>query len=211
MRVQILIWFQTFLLFTKPHFQAYDALKSTFLSGISDYFGHFHTFSHTPDSVRPSFTIFPTRSEEFLLVQSLLKKSTRVLNGFPSWWGYNDQQFWACWLGLGIIAGDWHIISCYVTLLTEDKIWQVSVLWIQYVMWGLAKMRTLKHNSTIMNSTLHSHPINNRDGPLVNAWSIDLIIYIFLLFIHSPLQVTHYEQTDIYRYNTSILQTPVLL
>ena len=28
-RVQILIWFQTFLLFTKPHFQTFNALKST--------------------------------------------------------------------------------------------------------------------------------------------------------------------------------------
>ena len=28
-RVQILSWFQTFLLFTNPHFQTFNALKST--------------------------------------------------------------------------------------------------------------------------------------------------------------------------------------
>ena len=26
-------------------------------------------------------------------------QKVRVLNGFPSWRGYNDLQFWACWLG----------------------------------------------------------------------------------------------------------------
>ena len=40
-RVQILIWFQTFLLFTKPHFQTFNALKSTSFQTfqiISDFF-----------------------------------------------------------------------------------------------------------------------------------------------------------------------------
>ena len=31
-----------------------------------------------------------TQSEEFVLVQPLLKEYTRILNGFPSWRGYND-------------------------------------------------------------------------------------------------------------------------
>ena len=34
---------------------------------------------------------FPDLSEEFFLVQPLLKKSIRVLNGFLSWRGYNDS------------------------------------------------------------------------------------------------------------------------
>ena len=41
MRVQILISFQTFLLFTTPHFQTFDALKSTSFQAfqiISDFF-----------------------------------------------------------------------------------------------------------------------------------------------------------------------------
>ena len=40
-RVQILTWFQTFLLFTKPHFQTFNALKSTSFQAfqiISDFF-----------------------------------------------------------------------------------------------------------------------------------------------------------------------------
>ena len=42
-RVQILIWFQTFLLFTKPHFQTFDnqqfkCNENHIFSGISDYF-----------------------------------------------------------------------------------------------------------------------------------------------------------------------------
>ena len=45
-RVQILIWFQTCLLFTKPHFQTSSALKSTSFSGISDHFRLVQTFSH---------------------------------------------------------------------------------------------------------------------------------------------------------------------
>ena len=46
--------------------------------------------------IRPSFTVSPTQSEEFFLVHPLL----RVLNSFPSWRGFNDWQFWACWLGV---------------------------------------------------------------------------------------------------------------
>ena len=49
-RVQILIWFQT-LLFTKPHFQTFNALKSTSFQIISDFFRLFsHRCSHTPVS-----------------------------------------------------------------------------------------------------------------------------------------------------------------
>ena len=45
MRVQILIGFQTFLLFTKPHFQTFNAV----FSGLSDYFRLFsQTCTHTP-------------------------------------------------------------------------------------------------------------------------------------------------------------------
>ena len=51
-RVQILIWFQTFLLFAKPHFQTFDALKSTSSQAfqiISDFF-----FS---DALTPLYTL----------------------------------------------------------------------------------------------------------------------------------------------------------
>ena len=45
-RFQILIWFQTFfLLFTKPHFQTYNALKKHI---FSDYFRLFLTYAVTP-------------------------------------------------------------------------------------------------------------------------------------------------------------------
>ena len=52
-RVQILIWFQTFLLFTKPHFQTFNALKSTYMyfqafQIISDFFRLSHRHSHIP-------------------------------------------------------------------------------------------------------------------------------------------------------------------
>ena len=49
-RVQILIWFQTFLLFTKPHFQTFNSLKSTsfqafqIISDFSDFSSQ--TLSH---------------------------------------------------------------------------------------------------------------------------------------------------------------------
>ena len=66
--------------------------------------------------VRPSFTVSPTQSEEFFLVQPLLTKSTRVLTSFPGW-----RLQWMTVLSLlirAITAGDWHILlSCYVTLL----------------------------------------------------------------------------------------------
>ena len=50
------------------------------------------------------------------------------------------------------------------SLLTEGRIRQVSVLWIQYVMWGLTKMRTqitLKHNCNVMMS-LHPGQLSLR-------------------------------------------------
>ena len=54
-RVQIFIWFQTFLLFTKPLFQTFNALKSTSIQAfqnISDFFSQtlshpWHTEVHT--------------------------------------------------------------------------------------------------------------------------------------------------------------------
>ena len=48
------------------------------------------------------------------LVQPLHKQSIRVLNGFSSW-----RLQWMTVLSMlirGITAGDWHILSCYVTL-----------------------------------------------------------------------------------------------
>ena len=59
-RVEILIWFQTYLLFTKPHFQTFNALKSTTFQAfqiISDFFSQ--TLSHpwylyTPFPFQPS-------------------------------------------------------------------------------------------------------------------------------------------------------------
>ena len=61
--------------------------------------------------VRQSCLPFPdaTQLEEFSWSRPLLKNSTRVLNDFPSWWLYNEWQFWARWLG-EITSGDWHII-----------------------------------------------------------------------------------------------------
>ena len=50
-RVQISIWFQTFLLFTKPHFQTFSALKGTSFQAfqiISDFFRLFLTDALTP-------------------------------------------------------------------------------------------------------------------------------------------------------------------
>ena len=45
---QILICLQTLLLFTKPHFQTFFALKKHIFSGISDYFRLFLTDALTP-------------------------------------------------------------------------------------------------------------------------------------------------------------------
>ena len=92
--------------------------------------------------VRPSFTVSPTQSEEFFLVQPLLKKSIRVLNGFPSWRGYNLSMLIR---GITItLTGDWHSgrqaalspIMLRNYLLTEGKIRHISILW----MWWLTKI-----------------------------------------------------------------------
>ena len=57
MRVQSFLWFQTFLLFTKPHFQTFNALKSTSFQVfqiISHFFQTFsHRCSHTPAVFSP--------------------------------------------------------------------------------------------------------------------------------------------------------------
>ena len=97
--------------------------------------------------VRPSFTISRLKSEEFFLVQATTQRVHQGIEWFSQFAGLQ----WLTVLSMlnrprGITEGDWHfLLSCYVTLLTEGKIWQVSVLW----MWGLAKMRTQLLNTTV--------------------------------------------------------------
>ena len=75
--------------------------------------------------VRPSFTV-ALLSERNFSWSSRYSISLPGDNGFFSCRGYNDWQFWACWLG-GITAADWHsgrpghpiwfiLPSCHVTL-----------------------------------------------------------------------------------------------
>ena len=45
-RVQILIWFKTFLLFTKPHFQTFNAVRMHWKAHLFRHFRLFQTFSH---------------------------------------------------------------------------------------------------------------------------------------------------------------------
>ena len=85
------------------------------------------------------------------------KKSIRVLNGFPSSWrGYNDWQFWACWLRWMPITltGNWHSrrlaalslsIMLRNSILTEGKNRHISVLW----MWWLTKVMFQLLNTTV--------------------------------------------------------------
>ena len=85
------------------------------------------------------------------------QKVYQSINGFPSWQGYNDWQFWACWLG-GILAGDWHIWfilpSCNVTLFWPRVNFDKFPSY-EYNMWcqETTKMRNqlFKHNCSIMN------------------------------------------------------------
>ena len=90
-RVQIVIWFQTFLLFTKPHFQTFNALKIFW--DISDYIDTCLPFS---DSV---WEIFPG--------PTTIQKVYQGIDGYPCWWGYND------WQVTGIVGG---LAACYITL-----------------------------------------------------------------------------------------------
>ena len=57
-RVQNLIWFQTFLLFTKTPFWDFECIEKHIFSGISDNFRLFQTFSHS-GSHTPEFPNFP--------------------------------------------------------------------------------------------------------------------------------------------------------
>ena len=47
--------------------------------------------------VRPSFTVSRLSRRNFSWSSHYSKTSIWGLNGFPSWRGYNDWQFWACW------------------------------------------------------------------------------------------------------------------
>ena len=57
-RVQILIWFQSFVLFTKPHFQTFNALKKHIFSGISEFL--FQTFSHRRSHIPHCICMYST-------------------------------------------------------------------------------------------------------------------------------------------------------
>ena len=59
-RVQILIWYQTFLLFTKPHFQTFSALLH-WKAHLFRHFRLFQTFSHR-HSHTPSLTLLSVQS-----------------------------------------------------------------------------------------------------------------------------------------------------
>ena len=62
-RVQILIWFQTFLLFTKPHFQTFNAVWMHWKAHLYRYFRLFQTFfsqmlSHPCGKINSSINVF---------------------------------------------------------------------------------------------------------------------------------------------------------
>ena len=77
MRVHILIWFQNCLLFTKPHFQTFNALKSTSFQIILDFFSQ--TLSHRVEEThrlraRRALTLFkdvPFRPRRTLMPYAL--------------------------------------------------------------------------------------------------------------------------------------------
>ena len=104
-------------------------------------------FAHAMDKIFRQLTSAPlNKTGPVRLCQPLLKKSTRVLNGFPSWRLYNEWQFWACWLGDNSRWLAYPSIMLRNSLLTEGQIQQVSVLW----MWGLTKTWTQLLSTTVM-------------------------------------------------------------
>ena len=95
-RVLILIWFQTFLLFTKPHFQTFNALKSTSFQAfqiIADFLTdaltpvlgrhhtctHTHTHTHTPIHL---YTFATNRRHQFISVRECVFVTLRTHNHF---------------------------------------------------------------------------------------------------------------------------------
>ena len=66
----------------------------TMATYMSHYYGMEYSFKLSmPHYVRPPFTVSRLSWRNLIWSGHLLKKFIRVLNGFPSWRGYNDRQF----------------------------------------------------------------------------------------------------------------------
>ena len=88
-KVQILIWFQTFLLFTKPHYQTFNALKSTS-------FQAFQTFSDFFSQMPAHPWNLPQKLQDFL-------------------WTYMYNKY--LWFALDLHQNTWDLTWIYKKLL----------------------------------------------------------------------------------------------
>ena len=82
---------------------------------------------------------FPSQSEEFVLVQPLLKKYIGILNGFPSCWSGDNKK------GATGRPMSFYHVTYINSLLTEGKIQHIAVLG----MWGLTKIMFQLLNTTV--------------------------------------------------------------
>ena len=76
--------------------------------------------------VRPSFTVSPDSVGEIFPGPATTQKVYQGIEWFFPAGGYNEWQFWACWLaGQQQVTGIHPSIMLRNSLLTEGKMWQV--------------------------------------------------------------------------------------